>query len=435
MASGVVSATAERRQASISAPPRSDVLAYAAMVLVALALRLGYILVARTYQISAIHDHFGVGFEAGSIARSIVAGEGFASPFGGSTGPTAWLAPIYPYICALAFKLLGTFTDASALALLALNSVFSALTCVPICLIAKRVFGRSVALWSGWLWAVVPLFMRWPTTWIWEMSLSAFLLAWFFYLALKLGDDPDWRQWLGFGALWGVAALTNPSLLSCLPFTLAWPAWRLRRSARPCLRPAIIAILACVVVITPWLVRNRLVFGQFVFIRGNFGFEFHMGNFHTSNGMGWSGMHPTRNLREYENYKRLGELAYLEEHQRAAMAFVRQYPGEFVRLNLKRFAIFWDGESLLYWRPHDGWRPWMFWPLSLLAACGVLLAFDRRIPEAWLFATVLLFYPTAYYISAPQVRYRHALEPLLLMLSVFLMSEFLQRVRRHARPA
>jgi len=37
--------------------------------------------------------------------------------------------------------------------------------------------------------------------------------------------------------------------------------------------------------IAPWLIRNEMVFGHFVFLKGNYWFEFHLGNYHYSNGM------------------------------------------------------------------------------------------------------------------------------------------------------
>ena len=38
--------------------------------------------------------------ETGSIGSSLVKGKGFSSPFGGDTGPTAWLTPVYPLLVA-----------------------------------------------------------------------------------------------------------------------------------------------------------------------------------------------------------------------------------------------------------------------------------------------------------------------------------------------
>src|SRR5216684_4156786 len=45
-------------------------------------------------------DYFGFGWEAGRIASSLAAGRGFCDPFQGATGPTAWVAPLYPVVLA-----------------------------------------------------------------------------------------------------------------------------------------------------------------------------------------------------------------------------------------------------------------------------------------------------------------------------------------------
>ncbi|MGC1368142.1 MAG: hypothetical protein WA829_20785, partial [Candidatus Acidiferrum sp.] len=107
---------------------------YLLMVLVALALRVAWILIVHSYiiPVAQVHPpmssgdpHFSFGFEIGSIAHSIVTGHGFGSPFGPITGPTAWIAPLYPYLCAAVFKMFGVFTPGSAFVLLFLNSLFS----------------------------------------------------------------------------------------------------------------------------------------------------------------------------------------------------------------------------------------------------------------------------------------------------------------------
>ena len=137
-----------------------------AMIVAALAMRIAFLLVWQTYRFPEAPNHFGFGFETGSIAGAIARGEGFSSPFGvPNTGPTAWLAPLYPYLLAGVFKVFGLFSTPSAIAILTINSLFAAFTCWPIFRIADRIFGRTVALISGWTWAVVPFFFRWAITW------------------------------------------------------------------------------------------------------------------------------------------------------------------------------------------------------------------------------------------------------------------------------
>jgi hypothetical protein len=402
------------------------------MVLLAFFLRISLILYFRYYDFSVIdaagfrsvhipdairHFPFAFGYETGAVAYSLATGHGFSSPFAGSTGPTAWLAPLYPGMCALVFKMFGCFTLASGFVILALSSLFAALNCIPICRIGELTVGRKVGLWSGWIWAAGIVFMHWDTTWVWEVSLSALLLSMLFLQSLRLARDSSSSAWARFGFLWGVAALTNPSLLAFLPASGIYPACRLWRNRSSWLRPAAVSALVFAVCISPWLIRNRSVFGKWVFIRGNAPFEFHLGNYHLSNGLGWGGKHPTQNKLEYAEYQRLGEVAYVAAKGDAALRFVKQYPREFLALCGTRFAAFWTGNDLTI----DVWPRWFFWPLSALMLLGLIVALGYRTPGGWLYFWLMFSYPITYYLIFAHPRYRHAIEPEMLLLSTYFL--------------
>jgi hypothetical protein len=63
----------------------------------------------------------------------------------------------------------------------------------------------------------------------------------------------------------------------------------------------------------------------------------------------------------------------------------------------------------------------MYFPLSLLALWGLILAIGEKVPGSALTAGLLLVYPIPYYLTFPTVRYRHAIEPELLILSVYFL--------------
>jgi hypothetical protein len=400
------------------------------MVLVGLALRVCMVVFLRSYEVAPIppdhhspevmfHFPFRFGFETGAVAYSLATGHGFSSPFAGQTGPTAWLAPLYPGLCALVFKVCGCFTPASGFVLLFLNSVFGALNCIPIYQIAELTVGRKVGLAAGWVWSAGLFFMEWPTTWIWEVSFSAFFLSVLFLQSLRLANDASAKSWGRFGLLWGVTALINPAPLAFLPASGLYAAVQLWRKQRPWLRPVLVSAFMFTVVIAPWLIRNRVVFGKWVFIRGNAPFEFTLGNYHGSNGFGWYGRHPTQNKREWTEYARVGEIAYVAEKKQAAMEFVKQYPNEFATLCATRIAGFWAGSDYIV----DMWPRWFFWPLSALMLLGLITAIGYRVNGGWLFALLMLFYPIVYYITFTQPRYRHAIEPEMLLLAAYFVHE------------
>src|SRR5215813_8330977 len=156
------------------------------MVLAGFLARFLYILLAHSYRFRTNDANFSFGWEIGRIAYSIATGRGFSSPFGGLTGPSAWTAPVYPYIVALSFRLFGVYTHAAAIALLTFNSLCGALTCWPIVRIARRVFNDRVAFWSGWIWALFPYIIYWAVRWVWETSLSTLLLTLLVMLTLEM---------------------------------------------------------------------------------------------------------------------------------------------------------------------------------------------------------------------------------------------------------
>jgi 4-amino-4-deoxy-L-arabinose transferase-like glycosyltransferase len=405
---------------------------------VAFAARLAYMLILKTWDIRTGQNHFAFGYETGSIARSIAAGHGFASPFRNvDTGPTAWIAPSYPYFCALVFKLLGTFTAASAVVILGVNSLFSALLIVPLMRIAERLFSRATAITTAWIWALVPYFMCWPASWVWEAGVSAFLVVALVGYGLDLPEATA-RRWLCFGALGGVAILTNPALLTFLPVISLWAVWR-SRSRSVALQRAVIAGLMCVAVISPWLVRNRVVMGQWVFLRDNFAFEFTIGNYPGGSGMGWAGLHPAVNDRIMKEYKERGELAFLAARADYPRRFVTEHRDDFVRETVHRFTAFWDGTSLNWTRfAEDIWQPLPFFAVTLAALFGWVLAMRGRMrrytmadaPDgAWMLGLCCLLYPWPYYITYVQTRYRHAIEPLLVMLGAYLLVSVAQGMR------
>src|SRR5947208_10099494 len=223
------------------------------MVLIALILRLGVIFVTHTYKFKTVDDNFGFGYEMGRIARSLASGQGFANPFNETTGPTAWEPPLYPFLIAGVFKLFGIYTRSSALALLILNSIFSALTCIPIFLIARRCFNEKVAGWASWLWALLP--SGFATRWVWETSVAALLLAIIFWLTLELEGRDGLRPWLEFGLLWGIAALTNPSMLAFLPASGLWAWYRRAKSGKRSVGGIAVASIIFFACIAPWLIK------------------------------------------------------------------------------------------------------------------------------------------------------------------------------------
>jgi 4-amino-4-deoxy-L-arabinose transferase-like glycosyltransferase len=394
------------------------------MTLIALALRVALILINHTYKFKPFDDFFSFGFEMGRIGRAIASGRGFADPFHGQTGPTAWEPPLYPYFIAGVFRVTGVYTRLSAFILLTINSLVSALTCIPIFLVAKRCFSEKVAVWTAWMWALLPSVMFWSTRWVWETSLAALMLTVLFWFTLRLEELDGVLPWIGFGVMWGVAALTNTSLLAFLPAAGLWTWWRRWKAGKRSLAGVILSAVFFFATISPWLVRNYEVFGKFIFIRSNFGAELRLGNGPNADGVWMQWLHPSQDVIELQKYREMGEIAYVAERKREATSFIREDYGRFTWLSIKRFIYYWGGLPRSSEIPALApFKNSVFLASTVLAFWGLGRALRKRQHGAMLFLWLVLTYPTIYYFVFPHPRYRHPIEPELGILIVYAISE------------
>jgi 4-amino-4-deoxy-L-arabinose transferase-like glycosyltransferase len=399
------------------------------IVLIAFLLRLAVIVIGHTYRITPRRDHFQFGWEMGRIARSIAMGQGFSSPTDLPTGPTAWAPPVYPYILAGVFNLFGVYSQLSAAVILTFNSVFSALTCLTLYRIANKVYGVSVARATAWTWALFPYAVYWPVRVVWEMSLSAFLLSWALWRTLSMSDKdkppPRAAFWIGFGVLWGVIALTNTALLSMLPFCLLYLIWRLPQKGKQ-LAGICLCLLAAALVTSPWLVRNYSVFGKFIFVRDNLPLEMHIANNDQSTGLWTRSEHPGNDPEAMRRFQELGEAGFMEEQQREVHEFMHEHPAQFIRFSLERVVYFWIGPpqaNIVAGYDLMLARHVAFLLPAVAAFAGLWLTLRKWKPAGFLLACFLLIYPLPYYLVNPFPRYKHAIEPEIILLAVYLFYE------------
>src|ERR1700722_2120520 len=385
------------------------------MVALALAIRIAIIPFLIGGFTDPARNYWNFGCEEGRIATSIASGEGFSSPLFGKTGPTAWSAPVYPYLLAAVFLVFGIHTQSSAWVILILNGLFSALTCIPIYFMTRRVFGRSPALWAGWIWALFPYAIYFSVGYMWGHSLDALMVALVLWCTLATEDETNTLRWMAYGALWGVAALIIPVILSCLPFLWGWLIWRRRQSGMEWGRRQAAAFLALLLTVSPWFVRNYRTFGRFVPFRDPFGLVLWDGNTGDTSDLYPDWTNPAHNDTEMEKYRTLGELAFMREKRLEAIAFIRHYPGLFLWLTAKRIIFTWTG----FWslRPdYLAGEPFAFPNIAFCSSISVLLLIGLRRayqidPQAVVpFLLVLLSYPLVYYITHPGMDQRLPLD-------------------------
>jgi 4-amino-4-deoxy-L-arabinose transferase-like glycosyltransferase len=363
--------------------------------------------------------------ETGHIAYSIASGKGFSSPFQRDSGPTAWLTPVYPYLLADIFKLFGIYTLHSFFAALSLNILFSAGACVPIFYAGKRIAGLGVASAAAWLWAIFPNAVIIPFEWIWDTSLSALLVATLLWATLELAESRRVRDWCFYGLLWGFALLTNPAIALPFPVLLAWAAYRIRdryHAASWLMRPVLAAALALLCCL-PWTIRNYVQFHKLIPLRSNFAFELYIGNNENYEDEHRSRPGAVTQDREILRYLHMGETAFMEEEKRKAVAFIAEHPRIELWLISQRFVDFWTGTStpLAVFRRADSlWLRIILLCNDLAPLCaflGVIMLLATKNSYALPVVAIPIVFPLLYYVTHTSLRYRHPIDPVVLLLA------------------
>jgi len=365
------------------------------------------------------------------IAASVASGRGFSSPFRQPTGPSAWSPPIYPYLLAGIFRVFGVFTVASYWVAVAVNLIVHGFSCVVLYWVTRETFGRRTGWYAAMALASFPILFEplvllhvlgqglfIPPNFIWTTHLSELAIVLLIWFTLRQ------VHWAIYGTAWGIAALINPTILALAPAFLAWRLWQRERW-----RNLGLAVATAALCVTPWLVRNYLVFHRPVFIRDGFGIELRVGNQPGGKGLWSANVHPDRSDYELSRLAEMGEIEYARVSGQEAMDTIRLRPGEFALNTIRRIAYFWIGTPLTSRRLHalKFLKYLAQLALSLLAFYGMGCALRRGNRKALLFVSVLFFYPLVYYITHTffGFTYQYPIQPemLALAISVFIRED------------
>ena len=266
--------------------------------------------------------------EMGCVGRSLLLNHTFSTPYHDASGPTAWLAPVYPVSVSVIFAVLGIQSSASAIAVIVLNGLCSALVSIVLYKMGSEFLSERAGLTAGLLWAVSPA-VALVTLLVWDTCLTTLLATWACLLTLRLALPTRERSWHSYalvGGLWTLAGLCSPSALAPLPFLVLW-LWAKTRQ----LKPAAIFSAAAGLVLLPWTLRNFLVFHKLIPVRDNLWAEVFFGN------IGFQ-THPLKTSMEYQ---RLGELQFIEMAKQHVLLYIHDHFAEFLRQTLHRIGQFW----------------------------------------------------------------------------------------------
>jgi 4-amino-4-deoxy-L-arabinose transferase-like glycosyltransferase len=393
------------------------------MVLAALMVRLAVVAYGFRAQAAPSIDHAEFGWEMGWVARSIFLGQGFSSPFFPTTGPTAMVPPLFPYLLAGVFHLFGLYTAKAAFTILSINSLFSALTCIPLYFSARYALGEKAAVMAGWGWAIYPYSIYFSGARVWDYALTGLLFTTCFYFAQRLHRQTRLLVWLGFGVVYGATALSNPSVLTMFPVFLLLAVLEMRRRETRWLARCAVAMVGLIAMLVPWTIHNYRAMHVVGPVRDNFWLECWAGNngdTFESNAV-WA--HPASNPVEMQRYEELGETRYLAEKRTLATNFIEHNPVFFAGMSLRRAFSFWTG----FWSLNPAYLsrepleiPDVFFctGVTVLMLLGAWRFWRRDQTGALPYLLLILIFPITYYMTHATPDYREPIEPEVVVLVV-----------------
>ena len=286
--------------------------------------------------------------------------------------------------------------------------VIGAATAAMTALVVDRRFGRIAGVVAGILVATYGPLVYYEGELLLVVLEAPLNLLTLWSLDRAIGNASP-RKWSVAGMCLGVAALVRPTILAVLPVVVVFAFLK-----RP--RIPISALLtygvATLLVLSPVLLRNAVVGHDVVPVASQGGLNYYLGNNPAADGMSavapefrrtWTGgIEDADRLATLASGRSLRPSEVSSYWFHRAIDWAREHPGDFVRLQIKKLAVFWDAFEI---PNNDDYyffsqlarifrTPLLFefGVLGPLAITGALLGITRRkLPFAWVAVPVVLW--------------------------------------------
>lgn len=347
------------------------------------------------------------GAEAMRVTRSLLHERAFADPFGAlRTGPTAHVAPGFPFLLFLILNSLGEGRNGwlvlRVLPVLALGLQLALLPWVA------RLIGYSPQV--GFLASIFGLLSKPDSEPLWEAHLAGLLSLVLISIACRFQlNERRALVAVATGMLAGVAFQFQPVL--ALPYFCWIMFLLLKKRLTNLFVVGVLPLIMCV----PWSVRNYREIGTPA-MRDNLGLELYVsfndcapyGIEESLNRLCHGTFHPNSSIEEAEAVRRLGELRYNHNRLHAAFVWVSAHPKAAGVLIAKRFWFFWfpSNEGLGGYRRERA-RSLFLHIFTLTSVLGLYLSWKRRVLCLELLSVFLALFPVIYYLVEFDARYRY----------------------------
>jgi hypothetical protein len=376
------------------------------------------------------------------VAASLARGTGFRDAFGAGSGPTAHVSPVYPLILSGLYRLFGDYrTPTGRLAQQCLSLVIATTTVLLLLRTARKLGLPTLA---GWAAAVLAAVL--PDNRLDEVRGSHDQVIGALVFQLLVGNLSDlsrcaWsdrRALIRGGLMTGLAMLTAPNLVLVPVLVFLVEFARGRGEQKRILRGGLVFATVVCTCLVPWVVRNFVVFGEFIPLRDNLGLELAVGNNSLATGHTYSKafdeIHPYGSDIERERLALMGEPAFMRDKRRQALAWIIDHPGRFLWLTLRRMLLFWFTTNE-YWyaldfKLHPVARLYGLIGLAAVLELARLMVSKQR--AGIVLGCAVLCAGMPYFLTHVEIRYRLPAVGVFSLLSSNLLVTLVDRFR--ARP-
>ena len=354
-----------------------------------------------------------------NIARGLIQGEGYHEE-----GKRAFRPPGYPYFLAALYTLFG----AHPLPVELVQTVLAVITCLLIYLLGKRLANERTGLIAAGLFAAYPQFIRYAGN-LYVETLFIFLFLVVLVLLFDIVQKPSYPKSMIAGFCLGLSALVREVSLFILLPILLWAILMMRGSSekRQWGKMLSLFLVFFVLAISPWTLRNYLLFHSFIPISTSGGFNFYLGNNPQATGgynsesdaeIKW--LYPITDETPEELLAL--EIEAAKTGYKKGIDFILQNPGQFFQLALKKFVLLWRPPTYNF-DFRDNFNETIFrifWlinylALLILALFGMWISIKNFWREWILFHLILFSVTGLHVIVFSDTRYRLPLMPLLIV--------------------
>ena len=384
-------------------------------------------------------------YEYGIIARSIVDGKGYSMPIVEfddnlvpkntiNYRPSAEQTPFFPYFLSLFYF----FSKDPIIFFLIriVHAVVSALTCVVLYVMALRLIHYKAAFILGILFSFYPLFIS-TTVKIVPETFFTFWLSLTILSLFYLKDSPSFKNITITGLLTGITLLNNNAITPFLPLAGIWLLINLKGTFQKKVLKISFVFFISMLVMSPWLMRNFVVFKKFPLLKSTSGLNLWLGNNPSSSGTFFSKSGEDLNNIISEKFPEALKLSEVEQDAvfyREAIDYIKANPANYVKSVFKRFYYYW-------WFPPNelitkntlSYKKLMGIPYFIILISCIIGIFNtmRNNWRDCLLLVMLLFSISFLYslFVVGHLRYRVPIEPYFLLFASQTIFTFLKKIR------